>query len=80
MFSKLTGNLEPPDINDYSLLQRVHNNILKCVRHKPVRQIMLFILERVLNTTNEIVDHMQKAPSTVSLHLRRIRDGGNVYQ
>lgn len=48
------------------------------VRHKPVRQIMLFLLERVLNTFNEFVDHMQKASSTVSLHLRGLRDGGNI--
>ena len=53
-------------------------NILKFVRHKPVRQIMLFLLERELSTFNEIVDHMQKAPSTVSLHLRRLRDGGMI--
>jgi len=77
MFSKFTGSLEAPNINYYSLLQRVHN-ILKSVRHKPVRQIMLFLLGRVLNTFNEIVDHMQKAPFTVSLHLRRLREGGNV--
>ena len=51
-------------------------NVLKFVRHKPVRQIMIFLLERDLCTFNEIVDHMQKATSTVSLHLRRIREGG----
>lgn len=53
-------------------------NILKFVRHKPVRQIMLFLIERDLCTFNEIVDHMQKAPSTVSLHLRRLREGGMI--
>jgi len=53
-------------------------NILKYVRHKPVRQIMLFLIERDLCTFNEIVDHMQKAPSTVSLHLRRLREGGMI--
>jgi predicted transcriptional regulator len=53
-------------------------NVLKFVRHKPVRQIMIFLLERDLCTFNEIVDHMQKAPSTVSLHLRRLREGGMI--
>lgn len=53
-------------------------NILKFVRHKPVRQIMLFLIERDSCTFNEIVDHMQKAPSTVSLHLRRLREGGMI--
>lgn len=53
-------------------------NILKFVRHKPVRQIMLFLIERDLCTFNEIVDHIQKAPSTVSLHLRRLREGGMI--
>jgi predicted transcriptional regulator len=51
-------------------------NILKFVRHKPVRQIMLFLLEHNLCTFKEIVDHMQKAPSTISLHLRRLKEGG----
>ena len=46
---------------------------LKFVRHKPDRQIMIFLLERDLCTFNEVVDHMQKAPSTVSLLLRRLR-------
>jgi DNA-binding transcriptional ArsR family regulator len=53
-------------------------NILKFVRHKPVRQIMLFLIEHDSCTFNEIVDHMQKAPSTVSLHLRRLREGGMI--
>ena len=52
--------------------------ILKFVRHKPVRQIMIFLLERDLCTFNKIVDHMQKAPSTVSLLLRRLREGNMI--
>src|ERR671919_2337017 len=43
--------------------------ILKFVRHEPSRQILLFILEHELCTFNEIVDHTEKAPSTVSSHL-----------
>lgn len=51
-------------------------NILKYVRHTPLRQILLFILEHDLCTFNEIVSHIGKAPSTVSSHLRRLKEGG----
>ncbi len=50
--------------------------ILKFVRHEPVRQILLFILEHDMCTFNEIVDHARKAPSTVSLQLKRLREAG----
>jgi DNA-binding transcriptional ArsR family regulator len=48
--------------------------ILKFVRHEPIRQILLFILEHDMCTFNEIVDHTGKAPSTVSSHLKRLRE------
>jgi predicted transcriptional regulator len=44
--------------------------ILKFVRHEPVRQILLFILEHDMCTFNEIVDH------TGSLQLKRLRKAG----
>jgi predicted transcriptional regulator len=50
--------------------------ILKFVRHEPVRQIVLFILDHELCTFNEIVDHTKKAPSTVSSHLKRLKEAG----
>lgn len=50
--------------------------ILKFIRREPIRQILLFVLEHDLCTFNEIVDHTQKAPSTVSSHLMRLRDAG----
>jgi DNA-binding transcriptional ArsR family regulator len=50
--------------------------ILKFVRHAPIRQILLFILEHDMCTFNEIVDHTGKAPSTVSSHLKRLRGAG----
>lgn len=50
--------------------------ILKFVRHEPIRQILLFILEHDMCTFNEIVDHTGKAPSTVSSHLKRLRGSG----
>jgi DNA-binding transcriptional ArsR family regulator len=52
--------------------------ILKFVRHDPVRQIVLFILDHDLCTFNEIVDHTRKAPSTVSSHLKRLKEAGIV--
>jgi len=52
------------------------SGILKFVRHDPVRQIVLFILDHELCTFNEIVDHTKKAPSTVSSHLKRMKEAG----
>jgi DNA-binding transcriptional ArsR family regulator len=52
--------------------------ILKFVRHEPVRQIVLFILDHDLCTFNEIVSHTKKAPSTVSSHLKRLKEAGIV--
>ena len=50
--------------------------ILKFVRHEPVRQIVHFMLDNELCTFNEIVDHTEKAPSTVSSHLKRLKEAG----
>lgn len=52
--------------------------ILKFVRHGPVRQIVLFMLDHELCTFGEIVDHTKKAPSTVSSHLKRLKEAGIV--
>ncbi|MFL6496875.1 MAG: ArsR family transcriptional regulator, partial [Nitrososphaera sp.] len=38
------------------------------------REILLFILENEMCTFIEIVEHTQKAPSTVSSHLKRLRN------
>jgi DNA-binding transcriptional ArsR family regulator len=54
------------------------SSILKFVRHEPIRQILLFILEHDMCTFNEIVDHTGRAPSTVSSHLKRLRGAGIV--
>ena len=50
--------------------------VLKFVRHGPIRQIVLFMLEHDLCTFSEIVDHTRKAPSTVSSHLKRLKKAG----
>ena len=52
--------------------------ILKFVRHEPIRQILLFILEHDMCTFNEIADHTGKASSTVSSHIKRLRGAGIV--
>jgi predicted transcriptional regulator len=52
--------------------------VLKYVRHEPVKEIMLFILEHSMCTFNEIVEHTKKAPSTVSSHLKRMKEDGIV--
>jgi predicted transcriptional regulator len=50
--------------------------VLKFVRHEPVREIMLFVLEHSMCTFAEIVGHTGKAPSTVSSHLKRLKEAG----
>jgi DNA-binding transcriptional ArsR family regulator len=36
----------------------------------------LFILERDLCTFNKIIEYTKKAPSTISWHLKRLKDAG----
>ncbi len=50
--------------------------ILGCIRSDIVRQIIMFILDHDLCTFDEIVDYTNKAPSTISWHLRRLKDTG----
>ena len=52
--------------------------VLKYIRHEPVREIMLFILDHSMCTFGEIVEHVNKAPSTVSSHLKRLKEAGIV--
>ena len=48
--------------------------ILKFIRHEPIREVLLFILEHEMCTFNEIVEHTGKAPSTVSSHLKHLKE------
>ena len=48
--------------------------ILKFIRHEPIREILIFILEHEMCTFTEIVEHTRKAPSTVSTHLKRLKE------
>ena len=52
------------------------SHILGCVRNNVARQIVSFILGHDLCTFGEIVEHIRKAPSTVSWHLKRISEAG----
>lgn len=54
------------------------SSVLKFVRHDPIRQIVLFVLDHDQCTFNEIVEHTRKAPSTVSSHLKRLKEAGVV--
>jgi predicted transcriptional regulator len=50
--------------------------VLSCLRHKPLRQIILFILDRDECTYYDIVDFTGKAPSTISSHLKHLKEAG----
>lgn len=54
------------------------SDIIGCLKPYTARQIIVFILENDLCAFNEIVEHMNKAPSTVSWHLKRLKDAGIV--
>jgi predicted transcriptional regulator len=50
------------------------SHILGYIRNVTAREIVLFILEHDLCTFGEIVEHMNKAPSTISWHLKRLSE------
>jgi len=52
------------------------SHILGHMRNQAAREIVIFILEHDLCTFSEILEHMKKAPSTVSWHLKRLSDAG----
>lgn len=49
-------------------------NLLPFIRHDVTRQILLFILDHDLCTFSEIVEHTKNFPSTISSHLKRLRE------
>src|SRR5918912_1796106 len=51
-------------------------DIIRHIRNNPARQIILFILEHDSCTFNEIIKYTKKAPSTISWHLKRLKDSG----
>lgn len=50
--------------------------IIKYLRSKPERQILIILLKHDSLTFAELVDATGKAPSTVSAHVKRLKDGG----
>jgi len=55
-----------------------HSSILKVIRQEPIREILVFILEHEMCTFQEIVKQTGKAPSTVSTHLKRLKEANIV--
>ena len=51
-------------------------NIIGYIRQDATKQIILFILENDLCTFDEVVEHTKKAPSTISWHLKRLKEAG----
>jgi|SRR5215211_953621 len=50
--------------------------ILSCIRHKPLRQIMLLLLDQDVCTLNDLVSFTHKAPSTLFAHLKHLKGAG----
>ncbi len=50
------------------------SQVLGQIRNIPRRRIVLFILEHEVCTFGEILAHINKAPSTLSWHLKRLAD------
>ena len=55
-------------------MQAEETCIMGQIRNKSSRQIVLYILEHDLCTFGEILEHMKKAPSTISWHLKRLSE------
>ena len=52
------------------------SDIISCFRSKVIRNIVFFLINNDLCTFNEIVDHVGKAPSTISWHVKKLREAG----
>ena len=57
-------------------ISKQESDIIGCLRNKVTRKIAIFILQHDSCIFNEIVDYTNKAPSTVSWHLKRLKDAG----
>lgn len=56
--------------------RREERYIISNIRNISSRQIVLFILEHKLCTFGEILEHMKKARSTISWHIKRLLESG----
>ena len=52
------------------------SDIIGCIRSRVVRTIIFFVLKNEYCTFNEIVDHIGKAPSTISWYIKKLRKVG----
>jgi predicted transcriptional regulator len=52
------------------------SDLIGYFRNDIVKQIIVFILEHELCTFDEIVERIKKSPSTMSWHLKRLKDAG----
>ncbi|MGH9978038.1 MAG: ArsR family transcriptional regulator [Nitrososphaeraceae archaeon] len=59
-----------------SNISKQDSNIIGYFRSKVTRSIMIFVLNNEFCTFNEIVDHIEKASSTVSYHIKRLKEAG----
>jgi predicted transcriptional regulator len=54
-------------------ISEIESAILSCLRHQPLREIILFILENRQCSFSDIVNYTDKAISTVSSHLGHLK-------
>ena len=52
------------------------SQVLGFIRHRPMREIISFILANDMCTFTELVGHTGKSPSTISSHLKRLKEAG----
>jgi predicted transcriptional regulator len=52
------------------------SDVIGWFRSKVTRSIVFFVLKNEFCTFNEIVDQVGKAPSTISWHVKRLREAG----
>ena len=52
------------------------SDIIGCFRGRVIRNIAYFVLKNEFCTFNEIVDHIGRAPSTISWHIKKLKEAG----
>jgi predicted transcriptional regulator len=57
-------------------ISKQDSDIIGYFRSRVARNIIIFILQNEYCTFNEIVEHVEKAPSTISWHIKRLKDVG----
>jgi predicted transcriptional regulator len=52
------------------------SDIIGCFRSKVIRNIVYFVLKNEFCSFNEIVDHIDRAPSTIFWHIKKLKEAG----